>query len=152
MNVTVRLEDLRSWVLYTSRKLDEADLRDTHIAFRGPELRRSTAEIRSAQYRLHITRLRHGRKRDTRCRYVQSWSTDHCPLQLAASKSARIQRKHVVLQASFLVIFISAKQEQQLHELAALTARSNERSAGPTDHTTASTTLGCKRVPASRVL
>jgi SCY1-like protein 2 len=43
MSVTVRLEDLRSWVLDSSRELHEANLRDAHIPFRSPEPRRSIA-------------------------------------------------------------------------------------------------------------
>lgn len=43
MDVTVRLEDLRSWVLHPSRELDEANFCDAHISFRSSELRRSTA-------------------------------------------------------------------------------------------------------------
>ena len=42
MDVIVRLEDLRPWVLHPSRELDEANVRDAHIALRSLELRCST--------------------------------------------------------------------------------------------------------------
>jgi SCY1-like protein 2 len=43
MCVTVRLEDLRSRLLYSPRQQHQADVRDAYLSLGGPKLRRSVA-------------------------------------------------------------------------------------------------------------
>ena len=86
MDVTVRLEDFRPRILHTPGELDEADLCDAYLSLRSTELRRPITQVRSAQHRLYLARLHHGRQRYGSCRHVQSWSPDHSTIQFTTPK------------------------------------------------------------------